>query len=130
MTFLLDSNPIIYYLNQQLPPAGKVFIDQLMLNGVAYSLITRLEVLGARMAADHRSQAEAMLAVMIELPMDDPIVDLAIQLRSSVRIKSIDALIAATARCHELTLVTRNTKDFEAIAGLSLIDPFQPPAQS
>jgi predicted nucleic acid-binding protein len=130
VTFLLDSNPIIYYLNQQLPPAGKVFIDQLMLNGVAYSLITRLEVLGARMAANHRSQAEAMLSVMIELPMDDPIVDLAIQLRSTVRIKSIDALIAATARCHELTLVTRNTKDFEAIAGLSLIDPFQPPAQS
>lgn len=128
--FLLDSNPIIYYLNQQLPPAGKVFIDQLMLNGVAYSVITRLEVLGARMAADHRSRAEAMLAVMNELPMDDPVVDLAIQLRSTVRIKSIDALIAATARCHDLTLITRNSKDFEAIAGLSLINPFQPPAQS
>jgi len=128
--FLLDSNPIIYYLNQQLPPAGKVFIDQLMLNGVAYSVITRLEVLGTRMAADHRSCAQAMLAVMDELPMDDPIVDLAIQLRSTVRIKSIDALIAATARCHDLTLITRNTKDFEAIAGISLINPFQPPTQS
>jgi predicted nucleic acid-binding protein len=128
--FLLDSNPIIYYLNQQLPPAGKVFIDQLMLNGVAYSVITRLEVLGARMAADHRSCAQAMLAVMDELPMDDPVVDLAIQLRSTVRIKSIDALIAATARCHDLTLITRNTKDFEAIAGISLINPFQPPTQS
>jgi predicted nucleic acid-binding protein len=128
--FLLDSNPIIYYLNQQLPPAGKVFIDQLMLNGVAYSVITRLEVLGTRMAADHRSCAQAMLAVMDELPMDDPVVDLAIQLRSTVRIKSIDALIAATARCHDLTLITRNTKDFEAIAGISLINPFQPPTQS
>lgn len=121
--FLLDSNPIIYYLNQQLPPAGKVFIDQLMLNGVAYSVITRLEVLGTRMAADHRSCAQAMLAVMDELPMDDPVVDLAIQLRSTVRIKTIDALIAATARCHDLTLITRNTKDFEAIT-------FQPPTQS
>jgi predicted nucleic acid-binding protein len=128
--FLLDSNPIIYYLNQQLPPAGKVFIDQLMLNGVAYSVITRLEVLGTRMAADHRSCAQAMLAVMDELPMDDPVVDLAIQLRSTVRIKTIDALIAATARCHDLTLITRNTKDFEAIAGISLINPFQPPTQS
>jgi len=128
--FLLDSNPIIYYLNQQLPPAGKVFIDQLMLNGVAYSVITRLEVLGTRMAADHRSCAQAMLAVMDELPMDDPVVDLAIQLRSTVRIKSIDALIAATARCHDLTLITRNTKDFEAIAGISLINPFQPTTQS
>jgi hypothetical protein len=128
--FLLDSNPIIYYLNQQLPPAGKVFIDQLMLNGVAYSVITRLEVLGTRMAADHRSCAQAMLAVMDELPMDDPVVDLAIQLRSTVRIKTIDALIAATARCHDLTLITRNTKDFEAITGISLINPFQPPTQS
>lgn len=128
--FLLDSNPIIYYLNQQLPPAGKVFIDQLMLNGVAYSVITRLEVLGTRMAADHRSCAQAMLAVMDELPMNDPVVDLAIQLRSTVRIKTIDALIAATARCHDLTLITRNTKDFEAIAGISLINPFQPPTQS
>jgi predicted nucleic acid-binding protein len=71
-----------------------------------------------------------MLAVMDELPMDDPVVDLAIQLRSTVRIKTIDALIAATARCHNLTLITRNTKDFEAIAGISLINPFQPPTQS
>jgi predicted nucleic acid-binding protein len=39
-------------------------------------------------------------------------------------------LIAATARQHNLTLITRNFKDFEAIAGLSLINPFQPPAQS
>jgi predicted nucleic acid-binding protein len=27
-------------------------------------------------------------------------------------------------------LITRNTKDFEAIAGISLINPFQPPTQS
>ena len=55
---------------------------------------------------------------MDELPMDDPVVDLAIPLRSTVRIKTIDALIAATARCHNLTLITRNSKAFEAIASI------------
>ena len=35
-----------------------------------------------------------------------------------------DALIAATALDHELTFATRNTKDFDWIPNLSLINPF------
>jgi len=37
-----------------------------------------------------------------------------------------DALTAATALVHGLTLVTRNTGDFEWVEGLSLHNPFQP----
>lgn len=37
---------------------------------------------------------------------------------------SFDALIAATARVHGLSVVTRNLRDFEDF-GVSLIDPFQ-----
>ncbi len=36
---------------------------------------------------------------------------------------AIDALIAATARVHGLTVVTRNVKDF-APAGLNMLNPF------
>jgi toxin FitB len=35
----------------------------------------------------------------------------------------INALIAATARVHGMTVVTRNVKDFE-LAGVQVIDPF------
>ena len=35
----------------------------------------------------------------------------------------IDALIAATARVHGLTVVTRNVNDFE-LAGIPVLDPF------
>lgn len=35
----------------------------------------------------------------------------------------IDALIAATARVHGLTVVTRNVKDFE-LAGIRVLNPF------
>jgi predicted nucleic acid-binding protein len=35
----------------------------------------------------------------------------------------IDGLIAATARVHGLTVVTRNVKDF-ALAGVDVLDPF------
>lgn len=37
--------------------------------------------------------------------------------------KGIDNLIAATALCHNLTMVTRNVKDFEQ-TGVSIINPF------
>jgi toxin FitB len=36
---------------------------------------------------------------------------------------AIDSLLAATALQHDLTLVTRNTRDFEGL-GLSLINPW------
>ncbi|MBE0493595.1 MAG: type II toxin-antitoxin system VapC family toxin [Thiomicrospira sp.] len=36
-----------------------------------------------------------------------------------------DAQIAAIALTHQLTLVTRNTKDFESILGLHLINPWK-----
>lgn len=35
----------------------------------------------------------------------------------------IDALIAATAQVHGMTLVTRNVKDFE-LAGVPILNPF------
>ncbi|MEB3360832.1 MAG: type II toxin-antitoxin system VapC family toxin [Synechococcaceae cyanobacterium] len=126
MKFLLDSNPIIYYLNQQLPPAGRAFVDQLTIDGAAYSVMTRLEVLGFRMLPDQRLRSERMPALFAELPIDDPVIETAITLRSTLKIKAMDALIASTALIHNLPLVTHNSRDFQAIAGLTLIDPFQP----
>jgi toxin FitB len=38
---------------------------------------------------------------------------------------SMDAMVAAIAQTHELTLVTRNVKDFRAV-GISLLDPWEP----
>ncbi len=38
-------------------------------------------------------------------------------------ISTMDSLIAATAHCHDLKLVTRNTADFENL-GLNLINPW------
>lgn len=41
--------------------------------------------------------------------------------------KGIDNLIAATALCHNLTIVTRNIKHFEP-TGVRVFDPFSSPA--
>jgi len=38
---------------------------------------------------------------------------------------SMDAFVAAMAEAHNLTLTTRNVKDFQRL-GISLFDPWQP----
>ena len=51
--------------------------------------------------------------------------DRAIELRQRHAISLGDALIAATALYHRLTLATHNTKDFGWIKSLEVIDPMR-----
>lgn len=58
------------------------------------------------------------------LPINQPIVLRAIALRQQRRMSLGDAIIAATALEHDLTLVTRNTNDFHPLVDLRLHNPF------
>ncbi|MFH1115876.1 MAG: twitching motility protein PilT [Pseudomonadota bacterium] len=49
----------------------------------------------------------------------------AVKLRQISKMTLGDSLVAGTALSHNLTLVTRNTKDFAWIPGMALLDPFQ-----
>lgn len=55
--------------------------------------------------------------------MDRAIAERAGRLRRGSRMRTPDALIAATALEHGLALVTRNRRDFERVNGLRVLDP-------
>jgi hypothetical protein len=57
------------------------------------------------------------------LPIDEPIAEAWALLGIPDPLPLIDGLLAATAKVHGLTLVTRNVADI-AVAGVSLLDPF------
>ena len=61
------------------------------------------------------------LATIIEI--DKNIIESCINLRKQHRIKLPDAIIAATALVHNMTLISRNTSDFKNIEGLKVLDP-------
>jgi hypothetical protein len=54
---------------------------------------------------------------------NDAVIERAIEIRRSVRIKIPDALVAATALIYEANLVTRNTGDFKNVPDLSVLGP-------
>ena len=57
------------------------------------------------------------------LSVDDAVATRCAHLHIPDRRNDVDALIAATALVHELTLVTRNVKDFEG-TGAIIVDPW------
>jgi predicted nucleic acid-binding protein len=58
------------------------------------------------------------------LPVDDAVATRCAHLHIPDRRNEADALIAATALIHRLTVVTRNIKDFEG-TGAIIVDPWQ-----
>jgi len=52
--------------------------------------------------------------------------DISSSLKSNgISLSIMDSLIASSALYHDMTLVTRNTKDFQYIANLNIINPFK-----
>lgn len=60
----------------------------------------------------------------VEIPIDNPLVQIAGDFRRNYKIAMPDALIAASAFSANAVLVTRNVRDFEKIEGLKLQVPY------
>ena len=87
----------------------------------AISIVTRIEVLGFhRLRPDEDILLRVLLSYFDEYPITQQAAALAIQLRRQQKMSLGDALIAATCLEHGLRLATRNTSDFDWIAGLTV----------
>ncbi len=124
MQYLFDSNILIYHLKGQLNQQGTDTLAEGLAGDGAYSIITKIELLGFNQSPSEEIQAMRLIAALQELELTNAIADQTIQLRKAHRIKLPDAVIAATAIVHQLSIVTRNTSDFSEIVGLNYINPF------
>jgi toxin FitB len=78
---------------------------------------------GARLRSWLDSRVRPEFAGRI-LPVDDAVATRCAHLHIPDRRNEADALIAATALVHDMTVATRNIRDFEG-AGVVLVDPWQ-----
>ena len=117
---LIDTNIIIYYLNGN-PKISDFFKNQQ--GQIAISMITVDEILSYPYDEMERAKIERFLKNrFIWFDVTEMVVFKTGRLRGQKKIKTPDAIIASTALCHNLTLVTRNIKDFDHLP-LILVNP-------
>ncbi|HJE89897.1 MAG TPA: type II toxin-antitoxin system VapC family toxin [Dietzia timorensis] len=132
MKYLLDTN-VVSDARKQNRPGLNAWISAQPRADLAISVVVLLEIergilrverrdpaAGEHLRAWLMSQVKPAFAGSI-LTIDDQVARSAAQLHVPDPMPEMDALIAATALVHDLTLVTRNTKDFQH-AGVSLLD--------
>ncbi|MDZ7791074.1 MAG: PIN domain-containing protein [Xanthomonadales bacterium] len=121
MKYLVDSVIVIDHLN------GRVEATRFLADSAsrsALSVITRAEVLAG--CDEHNERPViALLDQFPTLPIDVSTADRAARLRRTERWKLPDAIQAAIAIGHDLTLVTRNTRDFRPGERLDVLIPYQ-----
>lgn len=135
MTYLLDTN-VLSEIKKRRPNEGvdewfsRVHVDDLYLSAITIGEISR-GVSKLRRRQDHR-QATIQESWLADLKRQfaDRVIPVSVEiaeewgdLDAGRSLPVADALIAATAKVHNWTLITRNTKDFEN-TGVMLRNPF------
>lgn len=134
MTYLVDANVISK--PTKLAPSSKV-VDWLSAN--EQNLVVDSIILGelcigilALSRGRKRAQLEHWFGDVVQtidcFPWDATIsrrwANLVVELKQKgAKVQLLDSMIAATALQHDLTVATRNTRDFER-AGVKVLDPF------
>ena len=123
MKYLFDSNILIYHLNGQLNQRGTDLLAEGLTGEGAYSIVTKIELLGFNQTDDAEQQARLLLSSLQSLDLSTSIAEQTIQIRKTRKLKLPDAIIAATALDYNLTLTIYNIKHFQFIKGLKLLKP-------
>jgi tRNA(fMet)-specific endonuclease VapC len=130
--FLLDTNTLIYFFRGDGGVAERLF--SVPPAEVATSAITVFELetglAKSREPDKRRAQLNRLLGSIAVLPFDRAAAASAAAVRASLekagrQIGPLDNLIAGTALANRATLVTRNTREFERVAGLHLEDWYE-----
>jgi predicted nucleic acid-binding protein len=123
---ILDTNTVIDYIGDKLPQNSALAMDKLVNDELNVSIIVRIETLGFNGKESEMQKLKDFLNLAKIYYVDDLIADKTIDLRKTYRkLKLGDAIIASTALANNLILISRNTKDFEDISGLTCINPYE-----
>jgi predicted nucleic acid-binding protein len=122
--YLVDTNILIYYFNNDIPEHSVDKIEEIFHHHFNISIITKMEFLGfGGHNEESFKQAKSFIANANIIGLDEVISDRGIDIRRSHNIKLPDAIIAATAIENALVLVTRNIDDFKNTS-VELYNPF------
>lgn len=130
MRYALDTNSVIYFLKGEFPeladrmrsyPSRMITIPEMVRAELLYG------VAKSQQREQNAQKLKAFLAPLEKLAFEGDAVDAYATIRCELEhqgqlIGPNDLVIAATCVAHNVTLVTRNTREFERVRGLKSID--------
>ncbi len=121
--YLIDNNAISNYFSGLFTEKGMDFMAEVFDQTPTISVITEIEALSWINPDKSKEQiVKAFVKDASILALTPAVVAQCVSIRRSRKIKTPDAIMAATAIVHNLTLITSDS-DFKNISGLQVIDP-------
>ena len=122
--YLIDNNVISNYFFNAFSERAIGFLANIIDKMPNLSVITKIEALSWR---SPNTAKENIVRVFVNasniIALSDGIVEKCIEIRRNCKIKTPDAIIAATAIVNDFTLLTSDS-DFDRIPNLKIINPF------
>jgi predicted nucleic acid-binding protein len=122
--YLVDTSIASKYMDGLLSEKGFEFMDSVFELESNISIITKIELLS--WVTEDKSlfqQVEIFVEDSTIYQLSEEIASKTIQLRRKYKLKTPDAIIAATAIIHKLTVLTDNERDFRALKGVKISNP-------
>lgn len=122
--YLIDTSAVIKYLKLSFSSRAQLFIDSIIDDESNISFITEIELQAWKpLPNDDISVYVDFIDQSNIYGLSDSIIRNTIEIRRDFKLKVPDALIAATALTHGLTLIADNDKDFLKVKMIKYINP-------
>ncbi|MDQ6761100.1 MAG: type II toxin-antitoxin system VapC family toxin [Bacteroidota bacterium] len=121
--YLIDTNTIPDYFTASFFHAGMEFMDSVINAIPNLSVISQIELLCWNTDVITEEKVKDFINDSIILHIGPEVIVQCVNLRKGKKIKTPDAIIAATALAYGYILITNNEKDFTNISGLKIINP-------
>ncbi|HET7115771.1 MAG TPA: type II toxin-antitoxin system VapC family toxin [Hanamia sp.] len=123
--YLIDTNVVSDYFSASLSAAGLDLMDMAIDAVPNISIITQIELLCWNTDEATTQSVQNFIADCTVLGISADVIDQCVSLRKGKKIKTPDAIIAATALAYDYSLITSNEQDFASIKGLKIINPMK-----
>ena len=121
--YLIDNNAISNFFSGLFTEKGMNFMAEVLDQTPTISVITEIEALSWINPDKSKEQiVKSFIQDAAVLALTPAVVAQCVSIRRSRKIKTPDAIMAATAIVHNRTLITSDS-DFNNIAGLNVVDP-------
>ena len=122
--YLIDTNVISDYFSASIPATGLQFMDSVIDAIPNLSVITQIELLCWKTDIAKEQAVKDFISDSEILEITPNVISHCVNIRRDKKVKTPDAIIAATAIANDYTLISNNDKDFKSIQDLKYINPY------